>query len=119
MKKFLLILPLLLAPAFARAQDATVSALQDAVKANPNSYDAHFNLGVAFFNGRQYDLAAPEFKRAMDLKGGDSQAREMYESSLGIAAYLKQDFSNAIPHLKAVLAVNPKNPNANLLLGNA
>jgi tetratricopeptide (TPR) repeat protein len=101
------------------AQDATTSALMDAVKANPNSFDAHFNLGVAYFNTQQYDLAAPEFKRSLDLKSNDSQSREMYESSLGIAAYLKADYPTAISHLKAVLNVNPKNPNANMLLGNA
>src|ERR1700722_1263599 len=101
------------------AQDATTSPLMDAVKANPNSFVAHFNLGVAYFNAQQYDLAAPEFKRALDLKSNDSQSREMYESSLGIAAYLKADYPTAISHLKAVLNVNPKNPNANMLLGNA
>lgn len=91
----------------------------NAVKANPNSYDAEFNLGVAYFNAQQYDLAAPEFKRAHDLKSSDTTSQEMYESSLGISAYLKADYPTAISHLKAVLSVNPKNPNANLLLGNA
>ncbi|HVM32818.1 MAG TPA: tetratricopeptide repeat protein [bacterium] len=121
MKKILFTLLLLSASSLMRlgAQDVTISALQDAVKANPNSFEAHFNLGVAYFNGRQYDLAAPEFKRALDLRSGDAQSKEMFESSLGIGAYLKGDYATAIPHLKAVLAVNPKNPNANMLLGNA
>jgi tetratricopeptide (TPR) repeat protein len=101
------------------AQDATIATLLDAVKANPNSYDAHFNLGVSYFNTQQYDLAAPEFKRAHDLKSSDTASQEMYESSLGISAYLKADYPTAISHLKAVLSVNPKNPNANMLLGNA
>jgi len=101
------------------AQDATTSALLEAVKANPNSFDAHFNLGVSYFNNRQYDLAAPEFKRALDLKSDDGQSKEMYESSLGISAYLKNDFVTAINHLQEVLKINPKNPNANMLLGNA
>ena len=103
----------------AGAQDATIATLMNAVKANPNSYDAEFNLGVAYFNAQQYDLAAPEFKRAHNLKSSDTTSQEMFESSLGISAYLKTDYPTAISHLKAVLNINPKNPNANLLLGNA
>ena len=118
-KTFLYLLVLGLLSSLVWAQDATTDALLAAVKSNPNSFDAHFNLGVSYFNGRQYDLAAPEFKRALDLRSNDSQSKEMYESSLGIGAYLKGDYPTAIPHLKNVLAVNPKNPNANMLLGNA
>jgi superkiller protein 3 len=118
-KTFLYLLVLGLLSSLVWAQDATTDALLAAVKSNPNSFDAHFNLGVSYFNGRQYDLAAPEFKRALDLRSSDSQSKEMYESSLGIGAYLKGDYPTAIAHLKNVLAVNPKNPNANMLLGNA
>jgi tetratricopeptide (TPR) repeat protein len=99
--------------------DAAIQPLLQAIQANPNDATAHFNLGVAYFNSSKYELASAEFQKCLQINSNDKQARELYESSQGISAYYQKNYSVAVNHLKETLKLNPKNPNANLLLGDS
>lgn len=100
-------------------QDAREQALMDAIKANPNDSTAHFNLGVAYFNGTKYDLAISEFQKCLKSNPDDKQAKELMESSAGILAYQQLNYSSAVDHFQNVLKINPKNSSANLFLGDS
>ena len=80
------------------AQDARMQALMDAIKANPKDARAHFNLGAAYYNQQKYELAAPEFQKCIQIDSSDKQAKEMFESSQGISAYLQHNYSSAADH---------------------
>jgi tetratricopeptide (TPR) repeat protein len=110
---------LILAALPAWGQDARQQALLEAVRANPKDANAHFNLGVSYFNQQDYRRASDSFKKCVGLNSRDDQAKELLESSLGIADYQDGKFSSAADHFRKTLKINPKNPNANLLLGDS
>jgi len=106
---FLFLVLFLSLPSFLRADDAKIQALKDAINASPNDPTAHFNLGVTYLKGSQYDLAAVEFETCLHLNPNDVQAHELMESCKGISAFLKQDCSTAISHFQNVLKLKPDN----------
>jgi tetratricopeptide (TPR) repeat protein len=101
------------------AQDAKLNALLTAVKADPKNPTARFNLGVEYFNRKQFDLAIPEFERVVKTNPKDKEAREFLESTRGIQAYLDKDYPKAAGFFRKTLEINPGNPNANQLIANA
>ncbi len=118
--KGLLVLAFCGLSSFAGAEtSASEQALLSAIQANPKDATAHFNLGISYFNEQKYDLATPEFQKCVDINSQDAKAKEMLESCQGISAYFQHNYSNAVDHLQKALALNPENPNANLLISDA
>lgn len=54
-----------------------VQVLEQAVKLDPQLADAHFALGHAYFDQRQYKNAIRGFQRAYELNPKDDEARDM------------------------------------------
>ncbi|HJQ39682.1 MAG TPA: tetratricopeptide repeat protein [Thermoanaerobaculia bacterium] len=67
------------------AHDQTIARYQSAVAANPNSFEAHYNLGLAYARGAQTasifsrlslaNNAKDEFARAVELNPHHADAR--------------------------------------------
>ncbi len=67
------------------AHDQTIAQLQNAVAANPRSFEAHYNLGLAYARGAQKagifsrlslaNNAKDEFARAVELNPNSADAR--------------------------------------------
>jgi tetratricopeptide (TPR) repeat protein len=119
-----------------------------AVGHNPELPDAHFQLGVIYLNGKDYDRAERSFREVLKYKD-DSEAysrlgriyndRQQYEKAesafvaslsinpnniaalndLGIVYMYKQDYYKAALALRQVYNVNPENPGVCYLLGKA
>ncbi len=96
--------------------NATQQALLEAIKANPNDANAHFNLGVAYINGQQFDQAVPEFQKCVQLNPADNKAKELLELCEGIEERIKGNDPTAVQHFQAVLKINPENADARRFL---
>src|SRR5215218_1257257 len=68
-----------------------VEILQRAVKLDPQNADAHFALGHAYFDLKQYRSAIESLKVAVDLDPKDTEARD----GLGLARAMLWEEDNA------------------------
>lgn len=68
-----------------------VEILQRAVKLDPQHADAHFALGHAFFDMKQWRNAIESFKKAVELNPKDAEARDR----LGLARAMLWEEDNA------------------------
>lgn len=97
MKKIILVVMLMLSPAFAIASDISQISkayyqkaislynagnvsqaknyLLKVIDTEPNFADAHFNLGVMYKNAHIYETAIKYFQRAIDLNNNDYEAK--------------------------------------------
>jgi len=77
---------------------------RDTLTKNPDSWMAHHNLGIVFFERGQINEALEQYRAAVALyPKGDRE-----QSDLGTALMEKGLYSEAIQHLEAALALNPK-----------
>jgi Flp pilus assembly protein TadD len=84
--------------------DNALDILDEAKKLNPRSTTAHYLLGMANYRSEFYDEAEQSFKRALELDGRMPAVRLMLAN-----LYIKlQKWDNALQHLDAWLANNPK-----------
>jgi tetratricopeptide (TPR) repeat protein len=58
-----------------------IAAFESGLKLNPNSWETHFNLGLALIEGKQPERAVAQFREAVKLKPDAVQAR----NALGVA----------------------------------
>lgn len=81
-----------------------ISLWKDTLAKNPNSWMAHHNLGIEYFERGQEDLAIKEYRTAVKLypQGCPEQ------SDLGTALLEQGHYDEAIEHLKKALAINPR-----------
>ena len=95
-----------------RRSDA-VDHLQAALRINPDSAEAHNNLGLCLLDAGLYDAAMSHFETARRLKPGDSTAL----NNLGLSFMLKSDFASAIPFLTAAVRAEPDSAEIRVQLG--
>jgi len=89
-----------------------VNALVQADLAGPNSPSVHVMLGDVYREGKKFNEAEAEYRKAIELKPLDPSAH------FGLAAtfYRLFHYDKALPELKAVLQLEPQNPQANFMM---
>ncbi len=101
----------------ARQQGRLTEAVRDyqqAVQADPTSYDATAALGLAALDGRDYTTALEALYRALRLRGDSAEARYAFAWTLQKRGY----FEDAARELEKLLAAHPEEVRGHLLLGN-
>lgn len=91
----------------------TVFKHKEAIQLKPNYYDAHFNLGLAYFKKGLLDASMDEFKLAIHYEPDHAEAH----SCLGTVYANKGLFDNAIKEIEEALRLKPDYPNAYKNLG--
>ncbi len=91
--------------------DAPATAIDSylaAVKSNPNSAEAHSNLGWGYYGQRKYSEAAEAFHQALSLD------RNMTDAHYGLALALKESGApqEAVAEFEAVVKLAPQDENA-------
>ncbi len=101
-----------LSAAGGRLEDAAASFqraidfLQEAIRLNPLSGDAHFYLGATLYKAGIYDAAEELLHRALNLAEGHAQARLTL-----VNLYARQSrFDDALEQAEAFLEENPDSP---------
>ncbi len=84
-----------------------------AVEINPDSAEAHYNLGVAYGNLGMFEKAVKAYKRAVDLDPGHEKAY----CNLGIAYEGAGNYKEAIEVYEKAIGLNPDSADLYLNLG--
>ena len=92
---------------------AAVTAYFTVVRLQPDLAEAHFNLGLAFFQSGQLNNARPELARALALKPGLRGANLF----LGLVDYRENRFKDAETRLERETALDAHNAKAFMWLG--
>jgi choline-sulfatase len=92
--------------------EGAISSFQQALTAQPNAYLAHYGLGVALAQQKQYPRAIEQLHKAIELQPTSIWAH--YE--MGATLVKTGDFKTAAVHLELVCDRLPKFPQAHLLL---
>ncbi len=79
--------------------------LEEIVKNNPFSVEAHFQLGRFYFNQKEYDKAIGQFQSAIIISPNHSNSHY----SLGLTYEIKGLKDKALEEFEKVLALNPNN----------
>lgn len=89
-----------------------VNALVQADLAEPNSPAVHVMLGDVYREGKKFNEAEAEYRKAIELKPLGVSAH------FGLAATFYRLFlyDKALPELKTVLQLEPQNPQANFMM---
>lgn len=92
---------------------ASAAAKYEAIiKIAPQLQPAYNNLGLLYFQQRDYAKAAAVLERAVKLDPASAATSTL----LGMSLYELGDYAAARPHLDAALRANPKDANAELFL---
>lgn len=89
--------------------DAAIPPLREAVKAEPDSALAHFNLGAALLESGALDEAESALRRAYEIKGASIPGAQLI---LGQVYFKKKDYPKAIEAFETYLRDLPNAPNA-------
>lgn len=99
------------------AQEAEKETIYlEAIKANPNNFTAHYNLGVTYLKEQKFDKAIPEFQKCTQLDSKDTASKTLLELCEGILEMQKGSYSGAAGHFQAALKSDPSNADAKRLL---
>ena len=98
-----------------RRPDLAEQRLQKAIMLKPNNSAARNDLGVAYLELKRWDNAIQQFKIVKDDIFYENS--ENATINLGLAYLGKGDYPKALEELRAVAAVNPRNPVIRLSLG--
>ncbi len=85
-----------------------IETYQAAVNSNPNSAEAHCNLGWGYYGQRKYEDAITAFRQALTLD------RNMLDAIYGLALALKEAGSTeeAVTEFETVVKLAPQDQNA-------
>lgn len=93
-----------------------LTALEAAVKQEPENAEAHFLLGVAYFKTGAYEKARETFNRTLEL---DPARAAAVHHNLGALAIQLEDLDTAVAEFQASLALEPDDPDTHYQLGAA
>ena len=93
--------------------DRAIGQLQAVVRQQPNSVQAHFALGQAYFNANNYPRAEAEFKRVIELQPQNTAAR----FDLGMVYLSQRRGDDAKTTFNQMLAQNANNADAHYGMG--
>jgi tetratricopeptide (TPR) repeat protein len=83
--------------------DEAIIQLKEAVVLNPDSPKAHNLLGIAYFQKKDYRLAAKEYEKATNLNPSYAQAY----NNLGSAYFMSGEISSAEDMFKKAISLSP------------
>jgi len=89
-----------------------VNALVQADLAEPNSPSVHVMLGDVYRDGKKFNEAEAEYRKAIELKPLGVSAH----FGLAATSYRLFHYDEALPELKTVLQLEPQNPQANFMM---
>ena len=92
--------------------DEALTEYRLTLEAEPNHVEAQNNIGVLFWTLKRYDLAEKAFQKALALGADNFEIHNNLASIYMIQKRPKQ----AIPHLRRLVALQPKNAKAKQLL---
>ncbi|HVZ81778.1 MAG TPA: tetratricopeptide repeat protein [bacterium] len=99
------------------AQDSEKEAIYlEAIKANPNNFAAHYNLGVTYLKEQRFEKAIPELQKCTQLDPADKSSKTLLELCSGIQEMQKGNYSNASGRFQSALKFDPANSDAKRLL---
>jgi tetratricopeptide (TPR) repeat protein len=93
---------------------ASVERLREAIELDPNSAEAHYNLGMVLLRQGKLNEAADELDEALRLNPGFVEAMV----NLANVATVRGDVQSAIEHLNTALKIKPHYAEAHYNLGN-
>lgn len=96
-------------------ENETVTAMSEAVKANPECFDCFYKLGLAWRALGAFESSAGALKEAARLKPDDSEVF----TNLGFAYGNLEMFGDAVGALRKAVSLNPNNVGARIYLGMA
>ena len=85
--------------------DVAVRHLEAALRADPESVEAHYNLATALVRSNRPDTAIEHFRRALQIEPDHVAAHV----NLGVALRSERRFPEAAEHLRKALALDPRN----------
>ncbi len=97
----------------ARNPDLAIAILQQALRANANSPEAHFLLGNAYAQKGMFSQAESEYLAVLRLNERDVDAR----SNLGVVYYQQQKFTDAEKAFRTALTYKPDDAEIHYNLG--
>lgn len=101
----------------AMAQDSEKEAIYiQAIKANPNNFTAHYNLGVTYLKEQKFEPAIQEFQKCVQLDASDKGSKTLLEICQGVVAMSKGTYAPAAEHFQNALKTDPENGDAKRLL---
>lgn len=101
----------------AMAQDSEKEAIYiQAIKANPNNFTAHYNLGVTYLKEQKFEPAIQEFQKCAQLDPSDKASKTLLEICQGVVAMSKGTYAPAAEHFQNALKADPENGDAKRLL---
>ena len=89
------------------------------VARNPNSWEAHFNVGSELLKRTQLDEAVTHFQKVLELEPNEPLAAGRADVGLGGIFLQRGQLDEAIAYLEKGLALDPKDAPAYNVLGNA
>lgn len=95
-------------------QDGAIAKYQEILKVAPRLGAAYNNLGLLYFQQREFQKAADILEKGLKVDPKMASAAAL----LGIALYETGKYQEARPKLEAALRSNPKDDNAELFLAN-
>jgi tetratricopeptide (TPR) repeat protein len=93
---------------------AARAALEDIVVADPDNAEAHFLLGLTYFNLENYALAQQHFEKSMAL---DPNRAAAVHHNLGVLAYQTGNVQRALEEFQSALEIDPDDPDTHYQLG--
>ncbi len=82
-----------------------ITALESAIKIDPNLALAYKELGEVYYLSKQYDKVGAMFKKYVELNSEDAAAKNQYITFL----YAVKDYENAITEATKALQTDPNN----------
>ncbi len=89
-------------------------ALEGIIAKDASNAEAHFMLGLAYFNLGEYPKAQESFERALEL---DPDRAAAIHHNLGALAYQMGDMETALSEFQAALEADPDDPDTHYQLG--
>ena len=89
-----------------------IEAYKEALAKEPGRIDARSNLGAAYVHLGRYEDAIEQYKKALEIDPGQNMVR----FNLALALYKGALIAESAAHLEKVLAKDPRNTSALLLL---
>ncbi len=100
----------------AEEYEAAKQALEQIVESDDQNAEAHFLLGLAYFNLQEYSKAEEFFNRALDL---DPDRAAAVHHNLGVLAYQMGEMNTAVQEFQSALEIDSKDPDTHYQLGAA
>jgi tetratricopeptide (TPR) repeat protein len=91
-----------------------VTAYQNAIKADPANQRIYYNLGVAYFKGKQYTEAEGSFETALEKDSGDAGSWRMY----ALATFHQNKRAQALLGFCSFLLLEPNSAKSSEAFGN-